>query len=132
MAGKTSNFFQAAVPRFDTRSISFLNAKDASAVDAELMGTLAFSIDQLMELAGLAVAQAVEKVFATEGKSPKVLVLCGPQNNGGDGLVAARYCLSCRNCQPKRKINSPCTLYTQAFVALWLQAHDTVSARHQK
>ncbi|KAJ2896491.1 hypothetical protein MKZ38_005479 [Zalerion maritima] len=45
-----------------------LSAKAAAALDKELMSTSAFSIDQLMELAGLSVSQA-----------------------GGDGLVAARH-----------------------------------------
>jgi NAD(P)H-hydrate epimerase len=35
-----------------------LGAKAAAALDQELMSTGAFSIDQLMELAGLAVSQA--------------------------------------------------------------------------
>lgn len=49
-----------------------------------------FSIDQLMELAGLSVASAVatEYPVASHGR---VLVLAGPGNNGGDGLVAARH-----------------------------------------
>ena len=35
-----------------------LSAKAAAALDQELMSTCAFSIDQLMELAGLSVSQA--------------------------------------------------------------------------
>ncbi|KAL6813234.1 YjeF N-terminal domain-containing protein [Trichoderma sp. SZMC 28013] len=54
------------------------------------MSTGAFSIDQLMELAGLAVSQAVYRVQPLE-KGPRILVACGPGNNGGDGLVAARH-----------------------------------------
>jgi len=50
----------------------------------------AFSLDQLMELAGLACAQALAKVYNKE-KYPRVLVCCGPGNQGGDGLVAARH-----------------------------------------
>ena len=45
-----------------------------------------------MEHAGTAVAAAVRAVAADQdrlGKGP-ILVLCGPGNNGGDGLVAAR------------------------------------------
>lgn len=41
-----------------------------------------------MELAGLSVAQATYKSFP---KQYKVLVVVGPGNNGGDGLVAARH-----------------------------------------
>jgi len=43
---------------------------------------------RLMELAGLSVAAAVAKVFPSKHK---VLVIAGPGNNGGDGLVCARH-----------------------------------------
>ena len=49
-----------------------------------------YTIDQLMELAGFSVAQCVYKVHPpSSGKS--ILLVCGPGNNGGDGLVAARH-----------------------------------------
>ena len=44
---------------------------------------------QLMENAGKAVADAVMKRYSLGHK--KIVVLCGPGNNGGDGFVAARY-----------------------------------------
>ena len=48
------------------------------------------SVDELMEQAGLAVAQEVWLVLgAVDGR--RILVLVGPGNNGGDGLVAARH-----------------------------------------
>jgi NAD(P)H-hydrate epimerase len=59
-------------------------------LDQELMSTCAFSIDQLMELAGLSVSQAVFQVHPLS-KGRRILVACGPGNNGGDGLVAARH-----------------------------------------
>ncbi|EGV60886.1 pyridoxine (pyridoxamine) 5'-phosphate oxidase [Yamadazyma tenuis] len=68
-----------------------LSAKAAIQLDQELMSTGAFSIDQLMELAGLAVAQAVYKEYPPVTINDKVLILVGPGNNGGDGLVAARH-----------------------------------------
>lgn len=45
------------------------------------------SIRYLMGRAGWAVAHAIKKHF----KPQRVLVLCGPGNNGGDGYAAARY-----------------------------------------
>ncbi|KAG6840874.1 hypothetical protein C0991_003467 [Blastosporella zonata] len=51
-------------------------------IDEELMGAAgAFSLDQLMELAGLACAQTLAKVYKKE-KYPRVLVCCGPGNQG--------------------------------------------------
>ncbi|KAK3396698.1 YjeF N-terminal domain-containing protein [Sordaria brevicollis] len=52
-------------------ALKTLSAKAAAALDRELMSTGAFSLDQLMELAGLSVSQV--------------------GNVGGDGLVAARH-----------------------------------------
>ncbi|MCB0194972.1 MAG: NAD(P)H-hydrate epimerase, partial [Anaerolineae bacterium] len=47
------------------------------------------SYDTMMENAGQAVAQAIERYVDISGG--RVLVLVGPGNNGGDGLVVARY-----------------------------------------
>ncbi|KAK3662452.1 hypothetical protein LTR22_006731 [Elasticomyces elasticus] len=67
-----------------------LGPKAAAALDEELMSTGAYSIDQLMELAGLSVSHAMYALSPPQ-KTPNVLVACGPGNNGGDGLVAARH-----------------------------------------
>jgi hydroxyethylthiazole kinase-like uncharacterized protein yjeF len=47
------------------------------------------SYPQMMETAGKAVADAIIERYPVEGSN--VLVLVGPGNNGGDGLVAGRY-----------------------------------------
>ncbi len=47
------------------------------------------SFAAMMENAGRAVAQAMARRVVVEGR--RVLVLVGPGNNGGDGLVAAHY-----------------------------------------
>lgn len=67
--------------------IPFIGAEIAKEIDQELMSTFAYSIDQLMEVAGLSVATIIKDNF----KYKKVLTICGPGNNGGDGLVASRY-----------------------------------------
>ncbi|ANZ77058.1 BA75_03526T0 [Komagataella pastoris] len=72
--------------------IRTIGSKAASALDRELMSPEGggFSIDQLMELAGLAVANAVYKEYPPS-KYPKVLCAVGVGNNGGDALVCARH-----------------------------------------
>ena len=52
-----------------------------------------FSIDQLMELAGLSVASSVQDFvgYSDAQTNKRILLFCGPGNNGGDGLVAARH-----------------------------------------
>ncbi|MCL7452825.1 MAG: NAD(P)H-hydrate dehydratase [Anaerolineae bacterium] len=50
-------------------------------------GGLGFA--QMMEHAGRETAEAIRRRLAIKGK--RVLVLVGPGNNGGDGLVAAHY-----------------------------------------
>jgi NAD(P)H-hydrate epimerase len=52
--------------------------------------TAGISLDELMEQAGLAVAQEAWMALGVVA-GRRVLVLVGPGNNGGDGLVAARH-----------------------------------------
>ena len=86
---------QKVVPKW------YLSAKAAQNLDIDLMSSEGdnachFTIYQLMELAGLAVAQSTydyyeKEVRKDQKKQPRVLAICGPGNNGGDGLVAARH-----------------------------------------
>eukprot|EP01133_Synstelium_polycarpum_P015394 gene15394-18256_t len=74
-------------------TIKYLTQAEATVMDQLLMGKgYGFSTDQLMELAGLSCAQAIQKVYHSKlSKSDRILTICGPGNNGGDGLVAARH-----------------------------------------
>ncbi|XP_076864415.1 NAD(P)H-hydrate epimerase [Brachyhypopomus gauderio] len=75
-------------------TIKYLSQEEAQHIDEELFSDYSFSVDQLMELAGLSCATAVAKAYPLQSllKSPaRVLVVCGPGNNGGDGLVCARH-----------------------------------------
>lgn len=68
--------------------LSFLSAKEAAQLDEVLMSDeVGYTLDQLMELAGQAVAHGVDELFPMG----HVYVAVGPGNNGGDGLVAARH-----------------------------------------
>lgn len=67
---------------------SVLTAAAASACDSELFS--AHPLPALVEVAGLAVATAVHRVYPPT-THPRVLVLAGPGNNGADGMAAARH-----------------------------------------
>jgi NAD(P)H-hydrate epimerase len=95
----------------------FLDAKSAASLDEELMATPGFTLEQLMELAGLSVAEAVYTVAQQKWPldqrqiQPHVLLVCGPGNNGGDGLVAARHLVmfgyECTVIYPKQSSKQP-------------------------
>mmetsp|Transcript_8128 Transcript_8128/g.18124 ORF Transcript_8128/g.18124 Transcript_8128/m.18124 type:complete len:341 (+) Transcript_8128:75-1097(+) len=72
-------------------SVSYLDQESAIQVDVDLMSKEGgFSIDQLMELAALSCACSLAAAYPLP-KFKKVLLVCGPGNNGGDGLVMARH-----------------------------------------
>lgn len=60
-------------------------------LDEELMSEeVGFTLDILMELAGQGIANTVFKL-KEDNQINKILVLVGPGNNGGDGIVSARH-----------------------------------------
>lgn len=67
-----------------------------------------------MELAGLACAQSLAKVY-NKKSHPRVLVCCGPGNQGGDGLVAARHLSEFALSTINTPYRSTCTLLTGQF-----------------
>ena len=72
--------------------LRYLGSSVAQQLDRDLMSPSGgFSIDQLMELAGLSCAEAVYRSYPPQPDRQRILVACGPGNQGGDGLVAARH-----------------------------------------
>ena len=73
--------------------VRYLGQADAINLDIDLFNDFKFSVVQLMELAGLACAHALASEFPAASINPQrpVLVVVGPGNNGGDGLVMARH-----------------------------------------
>jgi NAD(P)H-hydrate epimerase len=114
---------QSTYDNINIMPTGYLNAADAAALDDELMSTPGYCLEQLMELAGLAVAEAVyQGIPPTVEKKRKILLTCGPGNNCGDGLVAARHLFffnhyDCTIVYPKRSNK-------QHFVNLVHQCED--------
>ncbi|KAF9348342.1 hypothetical protein BGX26_000251, partial [Mortierella sp. AD094] len=73
-------------------SVKYLSQRAAQAIDVELMSPTGggFNFEQLVELAGFSVAQAISKEFSKDDYA-RIVVFSGPGNNGLDGLVAARH-----------------------------------------
>ncbi|KAJ8610869.1 hypothetical protein CTAYLR_009131 [Chrysophaeum taylorii] len=69
--------------------MKYLSHEEAVGVDEALFEH--FSLDCLMELAGLSVASSVGDAYPFH---KRVLVVCGPGNNGGQGLVTARHLMA--------------------------------------
>ncbi len=96
---------QTNAAELDQHLMSTSNTIDISAPFDEHAGY--FSLEQLMELAGLSCAESISNYITTHLASyrtikvdsitqslqlpPTILILCGPGNNGGDGLVSARH-----------------------------------------
>jgi NAD(P)H-hydrate epimerase len=67
-----------------------LSQQEAKEFDNWLMSPSggAYTLQQLMELAGLTVALVIAKYYPN---NKNIFIATGPGNNGGDGLVAARH-----------------------------------------
>lgn len=79
-----------------TASPTLLSSAEAAEVDRRLMDPngVGYKLEQLMELAGLAVAEAVADVadrLGLQRDRALIVSVAGPGNNGGDALVAARH-----------------------------------------
>lgn len=91
-ASSSSSFSSQNEPPMATTG--YLDASNAFALDQDLFA-MGYTLEQLMELAGLSVAEAVYASLPPKSTTTKrrILIVCGPGNNGGDGLVAARHLL---------------------------------------
>lgn len=66
-----------------------LNSAKAALIDKKLMSPeYGYTLEQLMELAGLSCALAIDQEYKSKSN---ILIIAGPGNNGGDGLVCARH-----------------------------------------
>ena len=69
-----------------------LTKEEMAAID-QAMIRIGIDVPRMMELAGLFTALAAAGLI-NHDKKKKILVMSGPGNNGGDGLVAARHLLN--------------------------------------
>ncbi|NPA40174.1 MAG: NAD(P)H-hydrate dehydratase [Thermodesulfobacteria bacterium] len=67
-----------------------LTSQEMQELDSLVIKGLGISGEVLMERAGLGVVQTIEENFPAD-RFKKVLIVCGPGNNGGDGFVCARH-----------------------------------------
>jgi hydroxyethylthiazole kinase-like uncharacterized protein yjeF len=68
--------------------MKYISSEEARRIDNLLLTQYHYSIEQLIEAAGLCI---FNKLAPHLSKNDRILVVCGPGNNGGDGLVLARY-----------------------------------------
>ncbi|MFC3615004.1 NAD(P)H-hydrate dehydratase [Lutimaribacter marinistellae] len=81
------------------KATELLTAAEMRAIETAAMDSGAVSGIELMERAGAAVVAAVEEGWPQLARGAfRVVVLCGPGNNGGDGFVIARL-LRERGCE---------------------------------
>ena len=74
--------------------IGMLTQQDSLSIDEELLATYKYTVEQLMEVAGLTVAEVVADIYPKQQQSDRVLICVGPGHNGGDGLIAARHLIT--------------------------------------
>jgi len=75
---------------YDPRAVEILTAQQMKKVDAVAIRRAGIPAIVLMENAGLAVADAATAMRPAGPAPLRAAIVCGPGNNGGDGLVAAR------------------------------------------
>lgn len=70
--------------------MKIVSAVEMAGIDNAAINSVGIPAVVLMENAGLSVVSALERKFS-DLNSKKILIICGPGNNGGDGMVVARH-----------------------------------------
>lgn len=81
-------------PMTSQNSFKIVTAAEMREIEARAFREFGLSSLILMEHAGTSIADIAERNFLSSvqrRETPRVLVLCGKGNNGGDGFVAARH-----------------------------------------
>lgn len=68
--------------------MKYISSAECKAIDDSLISDYHYNIVQLIEAAGLSIFYELKPHIC---RTDKILIVCGPGNNGGDGLVLARY-----------------------------------------
>jgi NAD(P)H-hydrate epimerase len=72
-------------------NIPSLTTNQMREVDRLMIETFGITLFQMMENAGRGLAELARRMLGGSVMRKNVLVLCGPGNNGGGGMVAARH-----------------------------------------
>lgn len=103
-------------------------ATQIAEIDRRATQEFSIPVSVLMERAGQAVASAAMSMLSLRD-TPRIVVVCGKGNNGGDGLVAARH-LHLRGIQVEAMLASPEAEFSgEARRALEAARQDGVSIR---
>lgn len=70
--------------------MKYLNQDDATNIDLELITEHNYTIEQLIEMGGMSCAHAISKCYELTEIEKRLLICCGPGNNGGIGMACAR------------------------------------------
>lgn len=74
-----------------TRELRPLSREEVRSLDVQAADDLLLPTLLLMENAGRGAAAFLRELVGESPAAPRVLILCGPGNNGGDGGVVARH-----------------------------------------
>ncbi len=73
--------------------MKLVNAEEMRAVDNRAINEYKIPSLELMENAGRGIFSYIDQKVLSEFENPRILIVCGRGNNGGDGFVVGRYLL---------------------------------------